>query len=167
MFNVVIIIFSDKGYEGKREDIIGKKLIEFVENIGVYKVIEYVFIKDDKEMLKENIIRFCNSNKIDLIFINGGIGFLKRDIILEVIKEVLEKEILGLSEYMRMKFIEIIKKVILSRGVSGIRNNFIIINLFGSFKGVVENLSFIIDVLDYGIEVLRGEVIECVIKKSE
>lgn len=67
MFNVAIITLSDKGYEGKREDITGKKLTEFVENTGAYKVTEYVLIKDDKEMLKENIIRLCNSNKIDLI----------------------------------------------------------------------------------------------------
>ncbi len=44
-----------------------KKLTEFVENTGAYKVTEYVLIKDDKEMLKENITRLCNSNKIDLI----------------------------------------------------------------------------------------------------
>lgn len=78
---------------------------------------------------------------------------------------MLEKEIPGLSEYMRMKSTEITKKAILSRGVSGIRNNSIIINLPGSPKGAVENLSFIIDVLDHGIEVLRGEATECATKK--
>ncbi|HBF7897563.1 MogA/MoaB family molybdenum cofactor biosynthesis protein [Clostridioides difficile] len=167
MFNVAIITLSDKGYEGKREDITGKKLTEFVENTGDYKVTEYVLIKDDKEMLKENITRLCNSNKIDLILTNGGTGFSKRDITPEATKEVLEKEIPGLSEYMRMKSTEITKKAILSRGVSGIRNNSIIINLPGSPKGAIENLSFIIDVLDHGIEVLRGEATECATKKSE
>ncbi len=49
--------------------------------------------------------------------------------------------------------------------MSGIRNNSIIINLPGSPKGAVENLSFIIDVLDHGIEVLRGEATECATKK--
>ncbi len=110
MFNVAIITLSDKGYEGKREDITGKKLTEFVENTGAYKVTEYVLIKDDKEMLKENIIRLCNSNKIDLILTNGGTGFSKRDITPEATKEVLEKEIPGLSEYMRMKSTEITKR---------------------------------------------------------
>ncbi|TQW42931.1 molybdenum cofactor biosynthesis protein, partial [Clostridioides difficile] len=37
MFNVAIITLSDKGYEGKREDITGKKLTEFVENTVAYK----------------------------------------------------------------------------------------------------------------------------------
>lgn len=164
MFNVSIITLSDKGYEGLREDITGKKLTEFVEKTGIYKIVSYKLIKDDKEMLKEELINICDNECADLILTNGGTGFSKRDITPEATKEVLEKEIPGISEYMRMKSSEITKKAILSRGVSGIRNNSIIINLPGSPKGAVENLSFVIDALDHGIEILKGEATECATK---
>ncbi|MPN26155.1 hypothetical protein SDC9_173579 [bioreactor metagenome] len=62
---------------------------------------------------------------------------------------------------MRMKSSEITKKAILSRGVSGIRKNSLIINLPGSPKGAIENLSFVIDTLDHGIEILKGQATEC------
>ena len=161
MFNTAIITLSDKGYEGKREDVTGKKLKEYIEETGKYKVNNYTLIPDDKEMLKDEIIKLCESNEVDLILTNGGTGFSKRDITPEATKEVISKEIPGLSEYMRMKSSQITKKAILSRGVSGIRNSTIIINLPGSPKGAIENLSFIIDTLYHGIEILRGEATEC------
>lgn len=164
MFKVSIITLSDKGYEGLREDITGKKLTEFVEKNGMYKVVSYKLIKDDKEMLKKELINICDNGESDLILTNGGTGFSKRDITPEATKEVLEKVIPGISEYMRMKSSEITKKAILSRGLSGIRKNSIIINLPGSPKGAVENLSFVIDVLGHGIEILKGEAIECATK---
>lgn len=163
MFKVAIITLSDKGYEGKREDITGKKLKEYIESFGIYKVIHYTLIKDDKEMLVNKLIDICDNDKADLILTNGGTGFSKRDITPEGTKEVIEREIPGISEYMRMKSSQITKKAILSRGVSGIRKNSIIINLPGSPKGAIENLSFIIDTLEHGIEILRGDANECAI----
>ncbi|MEG1310532.1 MAG: MogA/MoaB family molybdenum cofactor biosynthesis protein [Romboutsia sp.] len=164
MFKVAIVTLSDKGYEGKREDITGKKLTEFVEDTGLYKVVSYKLIKDDKEMLKKILIDICDNNCVDLVITNGGTGFSNRDITPEATKEILEKEIPGISEYMRMKSSEITKKAILSRGLSGIRKNSIIINLPGSPKGAVENLSFVINVLGHGIEILKGEATECATK---
>ncbi|MGL6106785.1 MogA/MoaB family molybdenum cofactor biosynthesis protein [Romboutsia sp.] len=164
MFRVAIITLSDKGYEGKREDITGPKLKEYVESIGNYKVVSYTLIKDDEDTLKKNLVEICDNNKADLVLTNGGTGFSKRDITPEATKAIIQKEIPGLSEYMRMESTKITKKAILSRGISGIRGNSIIINLPGSPKGAIENLSFIIDVLDHGIEILTGEATECATK---
>ena len=161
MFKVAIITLSDKGYEGLREDITGKKLKEYVESNGHYKVVHYALIKDDKEMLVNELIDICDNNKADLVLTNGGTGFSKRDVTPEGTKEAIEREIPGISEYMRMKSSEITKKSILSRGISGIRKSTIIINLPGSPKGAVENLSFIFDVLEHGIEILKGDASEC------
>lgn len=161
MFNVAIITLSDKGSVGEREDITGKKLNEFIENQESYSVGYYNMIPDDKEKLKDEIIRLCDSNKVDLILTNGGTGFAKRDITPEATKEVIEKEIPGISEYIRMKSSEIVKRAILSRGVSGIRKNTIIINLPGSPKGAIESIEFVIDILGHGIDILKGDATEC------
>ena len=163
MFKIAIVTLSDKGYIGKREDITGKKLKEYLEESNEYKVVHYNLLKDDKDMLKEELINICDNNIADLVLTNGGTGFSKRDTTPEATKEVLEREILGISEYMRLKSSEITKKAILSRGISGIRNNSIIINLPGSPKGAIENLGFVLDVLPHGIEILKGEATECAI----
>ncbi|MGL5348455.1 MAG: MogA/MoaB family molybdenum cofactor biosynthesis protein [Peptostreptococcaceae bacterium] len=164
MYNVAIVTLSDKGYEGKREDITGSKLKEFVESYDSYKVVEYILIKDDKEMLKEKLVDLCDNKSVDLVITNGGTGFSKRDITPEGTKDVIERDIPGLSEYMRMESSKITKKAILSRGICGIRKSSIIINLPGSPKGAIENLGFIIDVIGHGIEILRGEATECATK---
>ena len=163
MFKVAIVTLSDKGYIGEREDITGKKLKEYIEENNEYKVVHYNLLKDDKGMLKEELINICDNNIADLVVTNGGTGFSKRDTTPEATKEVLEREIPGISEYMRLKSSEITKKAILSRGISGIRNNSIIINLPGSPKGAIENLGFVLDVLPHGIEILKGEATECAI----
>ncbi|CEI73410.1 MULTISPECIES: MogA/MoaB family molybdenum cofactor biosynthesis protein [Romboutsia] len=163
MFKVAIVTLSDKGYIGEREDITGKKLKEYIEENNEYKVVHYNLLKDDKGMLKEELINICDNNIADLVLTNGGTGFSKRDTTPEATKEVLEREIPGISEYMRLKSSEITKKAILSRGISGIRNNSIIINLPGSPKGAIENLGFVLDVLPHGIEILKGEATECAI----
>ncbi|EPZ62281.1 putative molybdopterin binding domain protein [[Clostridium] sordellii ATCC 9714] len=64
MFNVSIITLSDKGSKGEREDITGEKLIKFINNTKDYKVKYYNMIPDDKELLKSEIIKLCNSNMI-------------------------------------------------------------------------------------------------------
>lgn len=161
MFKVAIITLSDKGYEGDREDITGKKLQEYVESTGLYEVVRYTLIKDDKDMLANELIDICDNNQADLVLTNGGTGFSKRDVTPEGTKAVIEREVPGISEYMRMKSSEITKKAILSRGISGIRKSTIIINLPGSPKGAIENLSFVIDTIDHGIDILKGEASEC------
>lgn len=160
MYNVAIITLSDKGSKGEREDITGTKLTEFINTQEGYSVKDYVMIPDDKEMLKKELIRL-SENGIDLILTNGGTGFSKRDITPEATKEVIEREIPGISEYIRMESSKIIKRAILSRAVSGIRKNSIIINLPGSPKGAIESIEFVIDVLGHGIDILRGDALEC------
>lgn len=160
MYSVAIVTLSDKGSRGEREDITGKKLSEFVERQENYTVKSYVMIPDDKEQLKNELVKLCDNN-IDLILTNGGTGFSKRDVTPEATKEIIEREIPGISEYIRMKSSQIVKRAILSRAVSGIRKNTIIINLPGSPKGAIESIEFVIDILDHGIDILRGDAVEC------
>ena len=97
MFKVAIVTLSDKGYIGEREDITGKKLKEYIEKDDKYKVVKYDLIKDDKDMLKSILVDICDNNIADLVLTNGGTGFSKRDITPEATKEVIEKEIPGIS----------------------------------------------------------------------
>ena len=67
----------------------------------------------------------------------------------------------GIAEYIRMRSMAITERAMLSRGVSVIRKNTLIINLPGSPKAVQESLGFILDGLSHGLKVLRNSVSEC------
>ena len=103
----------------------------------------------------------CDDLKVNLVLTNGGTGFSRRDVTPEATMQVIQKLVPGISEAMRMKSLEITPKAMLSRAVSGIRNNTLIINFPGSPKGAVENLKIVLPALGHGIDILLGNATEC------
>ncbi len=160
MYRIGIITSSDKGYEGMREDKSGAAIKEIVESNN-YKVEFYKILPDEKEMLSNEMKRLCDENIVDLIITTGGTGLSKRDNTPEATLEIGERLVPGISEAMRAYSMGITKRAMLSRGVSVIRKNTLIINLPGSEKAVRESLNYIISELEHGIEILKGHIGEC------
>lgn len=167
MIRVGIVTLSDKGAKGERIDITGEKLKEFFNLHEKYEVVYYNLLADDFESIKEELIKLSDNEMVDFIVTNGGTGFSKRDVTPEATLEVIEREIPGVPEYMRMKSCEITPKGMLSRSRCGIRRNTVILNLPGSPKGAIENLSFVAETLVHGIEILKGEAQECATPMKE
>jgi len=122
-------------------------------------VVDAVLVPDEKEQIEKVLCDLCG--KADLILTTGGTGFAKRDVTPEATLSVGEKLVPGISEYMRMKSMEITDRGMLSRGVSVIRENTLIINLPGSPKAVKENLGFLLQALPHGLDTLLGRSAEC------
>lgn len=160
MFTVGIITSSDKGYEGLREDKSGSTIESIVTEKG-FNVIKKVILPDEKEMLQNEMINMADNLKVNLILTTGGTGFSKRDITPEATKEVIEREAPGIVEAIRYFSLQITKRAMLSRAVSGIRKETLIVNLPGSPKACTEALDFVLDDIKHGIEILLGEAKEC------
>ncbi|KLE15428.1 MogA/MoaB family molybdenum cofactor biosynthesis protein [Clostridium sp. C8] len=160
MYTVGIITSSDKGYIGEREDKSGAVIKEIVENAG-FKVEKMMIVPDENEMLKKEFIYMSDELKVNLILSTGGTGFSKRDITPEATKEIIDREAPGICEAIRMYSLQITKRAMLSRAVSGIRKDTLIVNLPGSPKACKEALDFILDELKHGIDILTGESKEC------
>ncbi|KGM92979.1 MogA/MoaB family molybdenum cofactor biosynthesis protein [Clostridium botulinum] len=160
MIKVAILTISDKGSKGERVDTTGAALKELLEK-EEYKIEYYKVIPDEMDEIIEELIKASDNLKVDLILTNGGTGFSKRDITPEATLKVIKKEVPGIPEAMRLNSLKITPKAMLSRGVSGIRNSTLIINLPGSPKGAVENIQVVLPALKHGIEILKGEVSEC------
>ncbi|MEN8904969.1 MAG: MogA/MoaB family molybdenum cofactor biosynthesis protein [Clostridiales bacterium] len=160
MYKVSIITISDKGYLGEREDLSGK-LIQDIMIKREYEIDDYIIVPDDKEKISEELIKMTDINKVNLILTNGGTGFSKRDVTPEATMNVIHRLAPGIVEAIRMNSISITKRAMLSRAVSGIRFNTLIINLPGSPKAVKESLLFIIDELKHGLDILCGNASEC------
>lgn len=155
-----IITMSDsRSQSTEKADESGAVIKEILE-ANDYEVVHYELISDDLDGIKNSLIRVCDQN-ISLVLTTGGTGLSKRDNTPEATKAVIEKEVQGISEAMRYHSLQITPRAMLSRGVSGIRQNSLIINLPGSPKAVRENLEYIIPSLSHGLEILRGEASNC------
>jgi len=160
MISTAILTISDKGYKKQREDLTGPSIKNILPE-DKFSVDYYKIIPDEIEMIKEELIYLCDSLGINMILTNGGTGFSKRDVTPEATTSIIEKVVPGIPEVMRGASLKITPKAMLSRAVSGIRKNTLIINLPGSPKGAVENLEVILTALPHGIDILTGNASEC------
>ena len=160
MYTVGIITSSDKGYVGEREDKSGAVIKEIIEAQG-FEVKKYVVLPDDQKMLSEEMIHMCDDLNVNLILTTGGTGFSMRDVTPEATKAILDREALGICEAIRYYSLQITKRAMLSRAVSGIRKQTLIVNLPGSPKACQEALGFVLDEIKHGIDILLGEAREC------
>ncbi|BCJ94494.1 molybdenum cofactor biosynthesis protein [Anaerocolumna cellulosilytica] len=160
MIRVGIITASDKGAVGERKDTSGEVIRELVEKQG-WKVVEYAVVPDERNKIEAIMIDWCDTYKVDLLLTTGGTGFSKRDVTPEATLHIGERLVPGIAEAMRYFSLQITKRAMLSRGVSVIRKNTLLINLPGSPKGAKENLEVIIDALEHGVNILKGEASEC------
>ena len=160
MYTVGIITSSDKGYAGEREDKSGEVVREIVEAAG-FKVVKQVILPDEKEMLANEFKYMCDELKVNLVLSTGGTGFSKRDITPEATKEVIEREAPGICEAIRWYSLQITKRAMLSRAVSGIRKDTLIVNLPGSPKACKDALDFALNDIKHGIDILLGTAKEC------
>lgn len=159
MFQAAIITASDKGSRGQREDVSGQVVKEILEKNG-YTVVQQLILPDERQLLADEMRRLC-AEQVDLILTTGGTGFSPRDWTPEATLDVIERQVPGIPEAMRMNSLQITKRAMLSRAVAGICQQTLIINLPGSPKAVRENLEFIVTELAHGLEILRGQAQDC------
>lgn len=155
----VVTMSDSRAYEANKVDESGQVVIELLEDNG-YQVVEYRLISDDFEGIKQTLIDICDRN-VNLVLTTGGTGFSQRDNTPEATKAVIDKEALGISEAMRCHSLKITPRAMLSRGVSGIRKQSLIVNLPGSPKAAKENLDYVLPTLKHGIEVLNKVAQDC------
>ena len=163
-FSVGIITLSDRASKGEYEDLTGPALEKYIsENLST-SFIRKEIIADDKKKLELNLKDFADTQKLDLIITNGSTGISPRDIAPDVTLEVIEKRLPGFEEVMRAESFKITVNSIVSRAVCGTRKNSLLINLPGSPKGAVENLSFIMPAIEHTIKKLQGDKSDCAVR---
>lgn len=158
--HAAVITVSDKGYAGEREDESGPAAVEILKKYG-YEVVETLLVPDEQKMLERELIRLADSRQVDLILTSGGTGFSMRDRTPEATLAVADRLAPGIAEAIRAGSMAFTKRAMLGRGQSVLRKRSLIVNLPGSPKAVRESLSFIMDTLEHGLRVLRGEAFEC------
>lgn len=159
-YRVAVITLSDTASKGEREDVSGQTIADIVTKAG-YEVVFRKIIPDDGEELTKLLCELADTDKADLILTTGGTGFSQRDNTPEATMQAIERETPGISEAMRYYSLQITPRAMLSRGVSGIRKEALIVNLPGSPKAVRECLEYAIGALTHGLDILKGNTGNC------
>jgi molybdenum cofactor synthesis domain-containing protein len=159
IFNIHIITLSDRASQGEYEDKSGPRIKELVEQFFAVRcspfAVYYSLIPDDPLQL-QTLLKESKEEKIDLIFTTGGTGIGPRDFTPDVVKPLLDKEIPGIMELIRLKYGAEKPNALVSRSIAGVMGQSLIFTLPGSVKAVNEYLPEIFKSLMHMIYMLHG-----------
>lgn len=134
--NCKIITVSDT--RTTDNDLSGKLMKKILLDAG-HTVVAYELVADEESAIQRAFISGCQDQTIDAILINGGTGLAKRDVTIESIQPLLNKEMVGFGEVFRMlSYTEDIgSAAILSRAIAGVSNDTVVFCTPGS-RGAVK-----------------------------
>ena len=158
-YRFAVLTASDKGARGERQDSSGALIQRTLLPWG--DTVSYRILPDEEDRIAAQLAYFCDTEKVDLVLTTGGTGFSPRDVTPEATRRVIEREVPGIPEALRMESLKKTPRAMLSRGIAGIRGKTLIINLPGSSKAVEEHLSILLPVLEHGLGILKGFEGEC------
>ena len=160
MLKIGVVTISDRASAGIYEDKSGQEIKNFLaENITNEYKVEYRLIPDEFDEIVKTLNELVEI-KCSLILTTGGTGPAKRDVTPEATREVIEKELPGFGELMRMHSLKYVPTSILARGIAGVVKNSFILNLPGSPKAIRENLEAVWPAIPYAIDLIEGDFIE-------
>ena len=161
LLKVGILAASDRCSRGERKDESGLLLKSLIEERLGAEVVAYRVVPDDKSTIQKVIIHMADLFFCDLVLTTGGTGLGPRDVTPEATKELIEREIPGISEAIRQESLKKTKFAMLSRAIAGVRGKTLIINLPGSLSAVQEAFEVLEDILIHAIALIHGEVSDC------
>ena len=113
-------------------------------------------LSDDIDKIISVLDKWLEIDDLNLILTTGGTGIGPRDVTPEATKKIIDYEIPGIPELMRVKNYSNSDYVSLSRSVAGVKSKKLIVNLPGSVKAVTENLQIVYPLLKHAIELING-----------
>ncbi len=155
MIRVGILTVSDRSARGERVDTTQEAIREVLKK-GPFEVAAYEVVPDEPAQIRRVLRLWADQLGLELILTNGGTGLAPRDHTPEATREVLDKEVPGLAELMRLEGLKKTPMAALSRGVAGVRGRSLIVNLPGSPKGAAESLAALLPVIPHALEVITG-----------
>lgn len=159
VFSARIITLSDRASHGEYEDKSGPRIKELLEEFFTFHhslfTIHYSLIPDDPTQLKD-LLLMGKEEKADLIFTTGGTGISPKDFTPEVVKPLLDKEIPGIMEMIRIKYGKEKPNALASRSIAGVMQQSLIFTIPGSVKAVNEYLAEILPSIHHLVLMLHG-----------
>ena len=151
------VTISDRASAGIYADRSGPEIENVLREVfGVELKFISQIVPDETDLISAALKKFADAENCDLIVTTGGTGISTRDVTPEATKAVLEKELPGFGEVMRMQSMAKVKTAILSRATAGTRGKSLIVNLPGKPTAVRECLEILAPAIREGVAHLRG-----------
>lgn len=153
-FKAAVLVSSDSTAAGTRQDKSGLIIKTRLEQFGI-AAMAYKIVPDDKALIQAELKRLVE-DQVDLILTTGGTGLGPRDVTVEAVSEIIEKEVPGITEAMRGFGQKQTPYAMLSRGVAGLIGETLVVTLPGSSGGASESLDAIFPYLLHAFPMMQG-----------
>jgi molybdenum cofactor synthesis domain-containing protein len=154
VLTAAVITVSDSCSRGERQDISGPAVAERLKQSG-FRIVATQTVPDDSMQIQNSLVHFALEAR--LIVTTGGTGIAPRDVTPEATEAICDRVIDGFGERMRLEGAKKTKFAALSRGVCGVRDKTLILNLPGSPSGAVESLEAVLELIPHAMNLLDGK----------
>lgn len=155
----IITVSTSKYQEVKKEkevdDKSGALIRKMVEKTG-YKIVSQKLIDDNIEMIRLNLLKSIYDEGAEAVIITGGTGISPRDVTIESIRPLFDKELEGFGDVFRnISFHQIGSPAQLSRATAGVIDGRIVYCIPGSPNAVESALEIILPELPHAVSMAR------------
>ena len=153
---VARVTLSDRASAGVYEDLSGPA-IERVWIAQGGEPVEWlrVLIPDERAAIEAELRRLCDEEHCALVLTTGGTGPAPRDVTPEATRAVIERELPGFGEIMRVQSFAKVPTAILSRSTAGTRGRTLIVNMPGNPRAIGECLPMLLPAIREAIRHLQ------------
>ena len=153
---VAVLTISDATSRGERADGSGDAAAAWVTRVSDRVVAARAVVSDDTIPIVRQLLEWCDGDVADLVLTTGGTGLSARDVTPEATRAVIEREATGIAERLRVVTGATFARAALSRGVAGVRNRTLVVNLPGSTSGVRDMLAALEPIVGHAVDIIRG-----------